>query len=122
MSTPLIEGGERPSRAARALLPGLGVSSRMPDPDPDPPAQGAPLELEARILALLGDGTPRTSADVAAALGAAPEGVGLALTRLGKQRRLVRAGRVRQEHKGWGGARWAALWTVPPAPPSDPTR
>ena len=42
------------------------------------PAQRPPTALEARILALLADGTPRTGLDVAAALGAAPEGVGFA--------------------------------------------
>src|SRR5687768_11011098 len=100
-------------RAARGLLRGGGP---MPGP-----AKRPPTELEARILVLLADGTPRAALDVAAELGASAEGVGFALAHLGRQRRLVRAGRTRVEGGGgWGGTRWTALWTVPPAPPDAP--
>lgn len=77
--------------------------------------------LEAQILALLSDTSPRTIAQLAAALAAPPFAVRLALKRLHRRGGIVCAGRTLEYRTTFGarGQHWAAMWTVPPIPPNS---
>ena len=80
-----------------------------------PPPVGA--SLPAQILALLADGTPRTSEQLAQSLGVSIERLRYAVQTL-RTRGEVRIADYRSdEEAGWGRAR-PALWvrTRPPAP------
>jgi hypothetical protein len=65
--------------------------------------------LDARVVSLLGDGRLRTVGQVAVALTTAPEAVEASLLRLAAQRRVLRAGHVAPEERGYGVA-WPKLW------------
>ena len=65
--------------------------------------------LDVRVVALLGDGRLRTIGQVAAALTTAPEAVEASLLRLLAERRVLRAGHVAPDERGYG-VPWPKLW------------
>jgi hypothetical protein len=65
--------------------------------------------LDVRVIALLGDGRLRTTGQVAAALTTAPEAVEASLLRLAAARRVLWAGHVAPEERGYG-VPWPKLW------------
>jgi hypothetical protein len=72
------------------------------------PIQPIPL-LDERVVALLREGRLRTAALVAAVLGTASAAVESSLLRLAGSRRVLRAGYVVPEERGYG-IPWPALW------------
>jgi predicted ArsR family transcriptional regulator len=72
--------------------------------------------VETRVVGLLADGTPRTIADLAAALGEPAYAIRAALKRLRTQGRVVSAGRLVEQRYAFGSSvqHWAALWAAAP--------
>ena len=89
----------------------------MDAPTPEPQRVTA-LDLELAILSVLRARGALTQDQVAAALGANPYTVNLALERLGRRRRVLRAGRTAAGPPagggGWGTPRWLTLWAAAP--------
>jgi hypothetical protein len=71
-------------------------------------AAHSPL-LDERIAQHMGDGRPRTSAQLAAALGATPPAVSAGLARLAEQRRVRRSGYALPDQYGYA-VPWPTLW------------
>jgi predicted ArsR family transcriptional regulator len=84
-------------------------------------AGSSPL-LAQRILDLLGDGVPRSTGELADALGADPTAARHCLSRLANTRKVVRVGyRTETLRRGWQTGRTVhhAVWTLPGQRPPE---